>query len=176
MTASTSPIDESSNRGGGFFRRNRRLLAVVGVAVVAVVAWLALGYFEIQKSFIDDKVNEAMPAGGAAAAATGTFVSRSHTTTGTASVIDTGGAKVIRLNDLNTENGPDVRVYLAAGVDANADEGTLNNDFVDLGALKGNIGSQNYAVPTGTDVAKYRTVVLWCRRFSVAFAAADLTP
>ena len=32
MTASTSPIDESSNRGGGFFRRNRRLLAVVGVA------------------------------------------------------------------------------------------------------------------------------------------------
>ena len=42
--------------------------------------------------------------------------------------------------------------------------------------MKGNIGAQNYEVPAGTDLGRYRTVVIWCVRFSVAFGAAELTP
>ena len=47
---------------------------------------------------------------------------------------------------------------------------------VDLGSLKGNQGSQNYVVPTGVDVAQYKTVLLWCRRFSTPIAIATQAP
>ena len=66
-------------------------------------------------------------------------------------------------------------MYLSAGVTATSPSGELDDDFVDLGKLKGNIGSQNYEVPSGTDLAKYKTVVIWCRRFATAFGASDLT-
>lgn len=103
-----------------------------------------------------------------------TFVSRAHTTTGQAIVLTDGTTRFLRLVDLATDNGPDVHVYLSAGVDARTSDGRLDDDFVSLGKLKGNIGSQNYEIPAGTDLTRYRTVVLWCKRFTVAFGAADL--
>ncbi len=46
--------------------------------------------------------------------------------------------------------------------------------FVNLGPMKGNRGDQNYDVPDGVDLSKYRAVTVWCRRFSVNFATAPL--
>ena len=43
-----------------------------------------------------------------------------------------------------------------------------------LRGLKGNIGPQNYAIPHDVQVARYRSVVVWCKRFGVPFAAAAL--
>jgi hypothetical protein len=54
--------------------------------------------------------------------------------------------------------------------------GAFGDGYVDLGGLKGNVGDQNYVVPTGVDVGAYRSVVVWCARFSVPFGAADLEP
>lgn len=58
------------------------------------------------------------------------------------------------------------------GLGTNLDDGA----YVDLGALKGNEGNQNYAVPPGTDLDALRTVTIWCERFSVSFGAAALSP
>jgi len=46
--------------------------------------------------------------------------------------------------------------------------------FVDLGGLKGNLGSSNYLIPAGTDLSGFRSAVIWCRRFSVGFGVAPL--
>ena len=62
-------------------------------------------------------------------------------------------------------------MYLSAGID---DGQGLDDDFVSLGRIKGNIGSQNYELPADIDLTRYKTVVLWCRRFSTAFGTADL--
>lgn len=51
----------------------------------------------------------------------------------------------------------------------NVDEG-----FVSLGRLKGNIGAQNYELPAGTDLGRYHSVVIYCQRFHVVFATATL--
>ena len=48
--------------------------------------------------------------------------------------------------------------------------------FIDLGVLKGNIGDQNYQLGSDVDLAKYRAVSIWCKRFSVNFGAAALRP
>jgi hypothetical protein len=47
---------------------------------------------------------------------------------------------------------------------------------VDLGALKGNLGSSNYEIPSELDLEGFRTAVIWCRRFSVGFGVAPLEP
>ena len=46
---------------------------------------------------------------------------------------------------------------------------------VDLGALKGNKGNQQYAIPTSTDLDQDWRVVVWCRAFTVSFTEAPLT-
>ena len=156
-------------------------------------AWLAFGWFGVQGLLVDDTVDEAAPvfttttavpaAVPAATPATtpppaplqGAFRSRSHPTSGRAVVLTGGGGeRVLRLEDLATDNGPDVNVYLStAPPDAAA--GAFTRDFVDLGDLKGNAGSQNYAIPPTVDLEKHHTVVIWCVRFSVAFGTAPLS-
>ncbi len=79
-----------------------------------------------------------------------------------------GGGNVLRLESLRATNGPDLFVYLAT------DKGA--SEFVNLGALKANIGNQNYDIPEGTDLEKYNNVLIWCKAFSVLFGSAELSP
>ena len=106
---------------------------------------------------------------------TGTFMDRSHPSEGVAQVLNDGSAqRFLRLEEFATDNGPDLNVYLsAAPPDAPADQ--FDDDFVDLGNLKGNIGDQNYEIPEDVDLDRYSTVVIWCVRFAVAFGSAGLT-
>lgn len=75
-----------------------------------------------------------------------------------------------------TPNGPELYLYLVAAADATDSDMVKKAGFVDLGPLKGNQGDQNHDVPATVDLAKYRAVTVWCRRFSVNFATAPLTP
>lgn len=107
--------------------------------------------------------------------AEGDFVDRAHPGDGRAFVLSDGNQSFLRFEDFETDNGPDLNVYLStAPADAPADQ--FDDDFIDLGDLKGNIGPQNYELPADVDLERYRTVVVWCVRFSVAFTAADLAP
>jgi hypothetical protein len=92
---------------------------------------------------------------------------------GTALLLDVGGASFVRFEDFETTNGPDLRVYLSAAP-ADADPSLHDDDFADLGPLTASRGAQNYEVPTDVDTSRYRSVVVWCRRFSVGFAVAPL--
>jgi len=108
--------------------------------------------------------------------ATGEFISRSHPTRGTVEVLGDGtGQRFLRFEDFRTDNGPDLNVYLSAAP-PDAPVGQFTDVYVDLGDLKGNVGSQNYEIPRDLDLDLYSTVVIWCVRFSVIFGAADLVP
>ena len=106
--------------------------------------------------------------------AAGSFIDRSHPTEGSARVLGDGsGQRFLRFEDFRTDNGPDLNVYLSAAP-PDAPAGDFDDDFVDLGDLKGNIGSQNYEIPAGLDLGHYSTVAIWCARFGVVFGAAEL--
>ena len=160
--------------------------------VIFVLLW-----FQPQKLFLSKTVNEPLPgviqtgsAGPADRSATaggspppgpqvlrsGRFRSLEHATTGTAIVARLpDGRLFLRLERLSTSNGPDVRVYLSP-VPAGGDRHAYRTGFIDLGALKGNRGSQNYAIPAGTDLSVFKSAVIWCRRFVVGFGVAPLSP
>jgi len=109
--------------------------------------------------------------------ATGTFHGKVHQTSGRAAIYqEADGKLVLRLTNFKTSNGPDVHVILIAAKDAEDDANFLKNDTarVELGKLKGNEGDQNYEIPTGTDLAKFQTVSVYCERFNANFGAAPL--
>ncbi len=78
-----------------------------------------------------------------------------------------GGGNVLRLENFESTNGPDLFVYLAT--DDNASE------FVNLGELKASKGNQNYEIPEDTDLSKYSKVLIWCKAFGVLFGSAELS-
>ncbi len=108
---------------------------------------------------------------------TGKFHGKVHATTGRATVYqEADGKLVLRLKDFKTSNGPDVHVILVATKDAGDDANFLksNTEKIELGKLKGNEGDQNYEIPARTDLAKFRTVSIYCERFNANFGAAPL--
>jgi len=151
----------------------------IPVAVlVAGVAWYA---FRPERLVVNRRVDETMPiaqdASPAQSLESGSFYSIMHPTNGTATIYQVGnGAHLLRLANFKTSNGPDVHVYMVAADDAEDAPTVEKAGFVDLGVIKGNIGDQNYTLPNDLDLAKYRAVSIWCKRFSVNFGAAPLRP
>ncbi|HUQ42985.1 MAG TPA: DM13 domain-containing protein [Candidatus Limnocylindria bacterium] len=93
-----------------------------------------------------------------------------HFGKGTARLIETvPGTWVVRFEKFSVRNGPNLYVYLSPDPDGYGD------GVVELGALKATDGAFNYEVPAGTDAAAIRSVVVWCKQFSVLFAHAQLS-
>lgn len=108
----------------------------------------------------------------------GKLISHEHDTSGTVSIVRLqDGSRVLRLENLDTSDGPDLEVWLS---DAAVLEGKAGWHVFDdgkarsLGQLKGNRGNQNYAIPAEVDLNDFRSVSIWCNRFNVSFGAAEL--
>jgi len=148
------------------------------IAIVLLVAWYA---FRPERLFVNRRIHEELPTAQAANSparplASGKFHSVAHATSGTAAVYQLAdGTRLLRFTNFKTSNGPDVHVYLFAADDARDSESVKRTAFVDLGSIKGNIGDQNYTLGSDVDLSKYRTVSVWCKRFSVNFGAAPLS-
>ena len=95
-----------------------------------------------------------------------------HSGTGDAGIFQNpDGSLVLRFENFDIENGPDLEVYFVPG----ADQTSLADGSIHLGALKGNIGDQNYDLPPDTDLAAGAyTALVWCEAFSVEFVGATL--
>lgn len=182
--------------------RKRRTPLISGVTAMVVVALAAgLYWFQPWKLWQDETVTEALPGTvadvsrdpaaepeespsrsaptGPVTVSSGDLISHEHTTTGTVRLVRLAdGSHVVRLEGLDTSNGPDLRVWLT---DAPVKEGRAgwhvfdDGAHVSLGKLKGNKGSQNYPLPDGVAPSRYSSVTIWCDRFDVSFGAAALT-
>jgi len=174
---------------------------VVGLLVTGAVA-VGFGsyWFQPWKLWVDDKVDEALPPvatappvpaersapaapaapAGPSVLATGAFISHEHATSGEARILRLAdGSRILRLEDLDTSNGPALRVWLTdAPVKPGKDGWRVFDDgaHVNLGTLKGNKGDQNYSLPADLGLSRYTSVAIWCDRFDVSFGAAVLSP
>lgn len=106
----------------------------------------------------------------------GMFHNGSHETRGVATLFELpGGKRVLRFTDFETSNGPDLQVYLGYAPDAKDDDTVVKSGFFHLAALKGNIGDQNYEVPSNVNLDQVKSVTVWCKRFSKNFGTAPLS-
>ena len=162
----------------------RRAIVIVVVGVLAI----GLVLFEPWAFFTNSTVNEAAPTAtatdessptpaGPTELASGEFVGQEHETSGTATVIELpDGSRTLRLEGFKTTNGPDLHVWLS--------EKTAGGNWfkygggrkAQLGELKANRGNHNYAIPADVELDGLQSVVIWCKRFHVAFGSAPLVP
>jgi hypothetical protein len=162
-----------------------RLALMMLAAVALAVAWY-LG----SPLFINRTVNESFPAavapvpaqsadGPAApvALSSGQFgeIDSIHKGSGVATIFKlSDGKHVLRFEDFKVTNGPDLYVYLSSHP-APRDSGQLHEGTAfEVAVLKGNIGSQNYELPANLDLSQFKSVVIYCKRFSVVFSTAEL--
>ncbi|WP_278314703.1 DM13 domain-containing protein [Lolliginicoccus levis] len=190
-------------------RSTRRSIVLAIAAILLVVLLVLLYLFQPWKLFVDETVDEAAPFStptatapaapdspaiarstapdppapadaGPRMIARGSFISHEHATSGSVVVYESAdGSRVLRIEDLRTSNGPDLKVWLTdAPVIEGFDGWGVFDDgqYIDLGALKGNIGSQNYEIPPAADLAELTSISVWCARFRVSFGAAELLP
>jgi hypothetical protein len=176
------------------FRAHREMWpALAAFLVTAVVA----GGYLAMETFLDDEVDEdvvtadapaqtrepaatkAKPSSPAKAPAPanrllaqGSFTSLEHDTSGVVkAIVVRGSRRVLTLTDFETDNGPDLYVYLSAGA---VSQGSSGEAYRSLGKLKGNVGDQQYEIPRGVDLKRFKTVLIWCKAFSAGFGMAPL--
>lgn len=102
----------------------------------------------------------------------GPFSGIDHRAEGTATIYGQDGRYVLRFeDDTDIQNGPDLFVWVLAD---DAYSSGIPTDYIDLGKLKGNVGGQNYELPTEYDPEIHGAVLIWCERFDVPFATAPL--
>ena len=140
-------------------------------AVIALIFILPIAYYLISPLFIDIELNEASPLGTQAETTsktmlTGDFIPSAHEVSGKALILDAPEGKVLRFEDFETVNGPDLFIYLSSDL--------TNDDFIDLGEIKATKGNVNYILPENIDLEKYNKVLVWCRAFRVLFSYAKL--
>ena len=93
------------------------------------------------------------------------MIARAHNVKGKALLVQTGGQKILRFENLETINGPDLRIYLSTGLNV--------EDALDLGPIRATQGNVNYVLPDGTDTGTYKNALIWCRAFGVLFSYAQ---
>ena len=159
-----------------FIYKHRVITAIVGLAVL-IGAW---SLFRPELLFINKRVNEAPPFDATAQPLdTGLFSRNLHETSGRATIYrQDNGVLTLRLSDFHTSNGPDVHVVLTMPNDPMLQSTSHGNApaSIELGALKGNQGDQDYLLPANTDVTRYSLVAIYCERFRAVFGTASLQP
>jgi hypothetical protein len=111
-----------------------------------------------------------------------TFVSGEHTTQGTVSISTKSGQSFLELDKSfkTSSSGPDLVVILhrsdnVIGSTKPPSYSLKKGDYVILGRLQKFSGAQSYTIPKNINLADYKSVVIWCRKFNATFGAAKLS-
>lgn len=154
-----------------------RTIRIFLVGFVLGVPAGAFLWYAFSPLLFDDIVAESLTE--AEVVAIGSFrdADRAHKGTGQATLVALpDGSVELQISAFEVTNGPDLEVWLSSHPDPERSADVSGNAWVSLGRLKGNVGDQAYAVPAGTDVSVYKSVVIWCEQFGVLFSPAALAP
>ena len=146
---------------------------VVLIVLIALIGCFA-GWYLASPLFFDKVVNEdiieASPNDNSQATliSQGSFMNADgfHKTKGTVKIVEKESKRYVVFEDFEATNGPDLKVYLSNDKEA--------SDYISLGDLKGNIGNQQYELPSEENLENYEYALIWCEQFSVLFGSAKL--
>ena len=108
-----------------------------GIASDQISEQLATDMNDVMPAMEDKEMADEMPMPEVIELVSGSFIDRVHPTSGTAVVLTDGSPqRFLRFEeDFVSDNGPDLDVFLVAGVPADGDAGLFDDDFIDLGDL-----------------------------------------
>jgi hypothetical protein len=103
----------------------------------------------------------------------GDFVASEHPTKGSVQIVMQNGKRYLKFDEeFQSDEGPDLFVLLHR---QNSPKKYQRGDYVSLGRLQKVSGKQMYKIPAGVNIAKFKSVVIWCRKFNATFGFAPLS-
>lgn len=81
--------------------------------------------------------------------------------------------RVLRIEEFTATRAPDVHLIFTRNPDP-MDERGVGVDYIDLGALKGNVGGQTYDVPEGVNFSVYPILALYSVKHNLVISTATL--
>lgn len=121
-------------------------------------------FISCRKNGTTETVNESLPGG--TKLTMGSFVSNVHPTSGMVRVTEDNGRRYLVFENFRTDNGPDLRVWLAPG--------TNPVTYQEVGRLRAVSGSFSYELTPSINTTVNNHVLIWCEDFSVLFGHATL--
>jgi electron transfer DM13 len=175
-----------------YIKRNPLIIAAAAIVAIAALAfaWWTISPLFIRTNLVEGQAvtlpaasadmespgGKAMQMEGLTVLASGSFDRKDdvHYANGKAILArQEDGSVVVRLQDLDAANGPDL--YVLVSEHPNPQSGSeLHQGEHNLGRLKATSGSFNYALDSSIDVSKIKSVVIYCQAFSVLFSTAPL--
>ena len=159
----------------GILRRHPLIFGLLALMVAAAFAVPLVAYVVIP-TFTRSTLVEALPSGGSSAPASQVLrqgdlkqLNAADFGHGKVEVVQVGDARYLRFDNVEIAAAPDMFAYLSDGTDGRP------GNFTDLGRVKATSGSFNYTLPSGLDLSRVRSVVVWCRTFHVTVTYALLS-
>jgi hypothetical protein len=142
------------------------ILATTFITSVFTVADFNLQQVNAESSMMGSKMSKNL------VLASGEFIKSEHPTTGMAQIVIKNGQKYLKFDsNFKSDSGPDLFVILHR---QSSPKRYSARDYMSLGRLQKVAGQQMYKIPNGVNVAKYKSVVIWCRQFNATFGYAPL--
>ncbi|MEN9298601.1 MAG: hypothetical protein RLZZ429_914 [Bacteroidota bacterium] len=131
-----------------------------------VILWVVLSSCT-KNATSSDQLNEQVGSSATPVTSAMAFTSaNSYTVTGNVRVYQKDGKLVLALENFNSSNGPDLRVYLSKEMQP--------VNFIELGRLKSVQGNQLYDIPGTPDFGNYKFAVIHCQQFNRVFGYATI--
>lgn len=162
--------------------RHPWLVALVALAVAGALA-IPVAAYVIVPALVKSTLTESLPVGSAPAAGSLSAPPGSNQVlaqgelrrlnavdfgSGNVLIADVNGIRYLRFENVAIAGAPDLYVYLSDRTDGQPGR------FTNLGRLKATNGSFNYPIPTNLDLAQAKSVVVYCRTFTVTITFALL--
>lgn len=131
-----------------------------------VILWVVLSSCT-KNATSSDQLNEQVGSSATPVTSAMAFTSANlYTVTGNVRVYQKDGKLVLALENFNSSNGPDLRVYLSKEMQP--------VNFIELGRLKSVQGNQLYDIPGTPDFGNYKFAVIHCQQFNRVFGYATI--
>lgn len=105
----------------------------------------------------------------------GSWRKKSFKSAGNWTLSSENGVKTVTLGSgFSTRNAPDLKIFLSPLSPDELNGKNATQGSLLISPLKSNTGAQSYSVPAGTDVSRFKTILIHCEAYSKLWSVAGL--
>ena len=104
----------------------------------------------------------------------GSWTKKENKIAGTWKITEEGGSMKLVITDLKTKKAPDLKIYFSPKSISSVTAKTATSGSFFLKQLSSHKGSQTYALPSGFDLSKYKSVLIHCEKYTKLWGGANL--
>ena len=104
----------------------------------------------------------------------GKWTKKANSISGTWSITEKNGKKILSLKGFKTAVAPDLKIFLSPQSSSKISSRTATTGSVLVANLKSSKGDQSYTLPSGINLSKYKSVIIHCEKYSKLWGAGSL--